>query len=81
MLEKVEKLTITGKSVIGENVVCSFTAVIDCNDPAKMIVNQVQQDKEAYKANREECRADFAAFEDCAFNRQNELLKALEPKE
>ncbi len=75
MLTVKKRITITGESVIDENVVCTFSAVIDAANPEKMIVNQIQKDNEAYKAHRAECRADFAAFEDAAFAAQAEFLK------
>ena len=76
MLKKTEKLTITGESVVGEKVVCTFAATIDMADPEKMSINQFQKDREAYRENREECRADYAQFEDHIFARQAELKAA-----
>ena len=81
MLKINERISISGESVIHENeetekVVCVFSALIDVAHPEKMIVNQIQKDKEAYKEHREACRADFAAFEDYAFKRQSEVSKA-----
>lgn len=73
MLRKSERITFTGESVIGDQVVCAFSASIDVDEPEKMTIGQVQRDKEAYKANREECRADFAAFEDAVLARQAEF--------
>ena len=78
MLKKTERISITGESVIDEKVVCTFSALIDAANPDKMIINQVQRDKEAYKANREECRKDFAAFEDYAYQRQAEAKATAE---
>lgn len=76
MLRMSEKINITGESVIDEKVVCAFSAVIDPENPATMTVNQYQRDKEAYKENRVACRADFAEFEDYAYARQAEIIKA-----
>ena len=77
MLKKVEKINITGESIIDEKVVCAYSVVIDHENPEKMVVNQMQRDKEAYKAHRAECRADFAEFEDYAYARQAEIIKAM----
>lgn len=76
MLKKIEKLTITGESVINEKVVCTFAATIDMADPDKTSISQFQKDKDAYRENREACRADFAAFEDHVFTRQAEIKAA-----
>lgn len=76
MLKKTEKVNISGESIIDEKVVCVFSAVIDIEDPEKMTVNNFPRDKEAYKANRAECRADFAEFEDYAYAKQGEIMKA-----
>ena len=76
MLKKTEKINITGESIIDEKVVCAFSVVIDPETPEKMTINQFQRDKEAYKEHRAECRADFAEFEDYAYARQAEIIKA-----
>ena len=75
MLIAKKKLVITGESVIGENVVCAFTASIDYENPEKMAISQFQKDKEAYKKHCAECRADFAAFEDAVWAVQAEITK------
>lgn len=77
MLKKEVRINITGESVIGEKVVCAFSAVINPENPEKVVVNQFQRDKEAYKEHRAECRADFAEFEDYVYERQTEIVKAI----
>lgn len=77
MLRMNEKVTINGASVIDEKDVCGFSALIDSDNPENIIVNQRQIDKDAYREHREECRKDFAEFEDCAYKRQKEMLDAL----
>lgn len=79
MLRKSQRITFSGESVIGENVVCAFTATIDAEAPDKMTIGQVHKDKEAYKEHRDECRADFAAFEDAVLAAQAELLNKSVP--
>lgn len=78
MLKKTEKINITGESVIGETVACAFSVVLDPENPEKIVVNNFQRDRELYKEHRAECRADFAAFEDYAYERQAALLKSAE---
>lgn len=74
MLKKNERVTINGECVIDDKVVCVFTAIIEKDNPEKMIINTVKKDEEAYKANRFVCREDFAEFEDYAYSRQAELM-------
>lgn len=74
MLKQTEKITMTGESIIAEKVVCTYAATIDVANPQNVSISQYQKDKEAYKANRDECRADYAQFEDAVFARQAELM-------
>lgn len=76
MLNKTVKINITGESVIDEKVVVAFSAAIDPENPEKMTVNQFTRDREAYKANREVCREDFAEFEDFCYAKQAEVINA-----
>ena len=82
MLRTNGRITLTGESVIGsgenEKIVCVYSASIDIANPDKMTIGQVQKDKEAYKDNREECRADYAAFEDMVLAEQDKLLAAVD---
>lgn len=64
MLRASKKILFAGESVIGETVVCTFNATIDCANPQHTTAYQTQKDREAYAANRETCRKDFAEFED-----------------
>lgn len=77
MLQKAEKINITGESVIGDTVVCAFSAVIDMANPEKLSVNNFQRNKEVYVENRATCRADFAEFEDYVYARHAEIVKAI----
>lgn len=74
MLRTSGRITLTGESVIEDVVVCAYSASIDLDNPEKMSIGQVQKDKDAYKANREECRADYAAFEDMVLAVQEKHL-------
>lgn len=79
MLNATRKITISGESVIDETVVCVYNAIIDFANPEKMNVTQIQRDKELYKANRTECRSDFAEFEDLAYSTQEAVIAAVNP--
>jgi hypothetical protein len=74
MLRTNGRITLTGESVIEDVVVCNYSASIDLDNPDKMTIGQVKKDNEAYKANRTECRADYAVFEDLVLAKQAELL-------
>lgn len=78
MLEKTESITITGRSVVGEKEVCGFQAVIRKSDPKNMQLSTWKSDKELYKENRVQCRADEAEFEDYAYAKQDELIAQME---
>ena len=77
MLRMNERLTITGESVVGETVVCTFTALFnDLNQPENASIYQTRNEPEMYKENRAACRADYAEFEDYVYERQAEMVKA-----
>lgn len=80
MLRTNGRITLTGESVIEEVAVCVYSASIDMANPEKMTIGQVQKDKDAYKAHRNECRADYAAFEDMVLAEQEKLLAAVAPE-
>jgi hypothetical protein len=77
MLRTSGRITFTGESVIGTGdnaqIACVYSASIDIDNPDKMTIGQVQKDKELYKDNRDECRADYADFEDMVFTKQEQL--------
>ncbi len=77
MLKTVQRITITGESIINDVSVAGFTAAIDSNNPSDMTISAWQNDKQAYKANRTAVRADQAEFEDLAYAKQDELIAAL----
>lgn len=74
MLELNKRTTIAGASVIDGVEVCAFTASIDFENPENTHIGQLQRDKDAYKQHREECRADFAAFEDAVIAEQERIF-------
>lgn len=77
MLKTMKKITINGKSIIDNVEVCGYQAQIDESDPTIMSLSDWYINKELYKANRVECRADLAEFEDYAYTIQDELIAAL----
>ncbi|WP_405320521.1 hypothetical protein [Frisingicoccus sp.] len=74
MLNINEKVVINGESKIGEETVCTYSALIDSDNKEKVIITDKKVNEELYKGNRVECRNDFAAFEDYVYERQERLL-------
>lgn len=74
MLKTNKATTIKGFSVIEGKNAAGFQAVINSDNPEDMTITNWQMDKALYKANREQCRADQAAFEDAAYALQNEMI-------
>lgn len=74
MLTTKRTVTITGTSTIDGVAAEGYQAVIDSNNPTDMTLSSWQQDKAVYKANRTQCRADAAAFEDAAYTLQDEMI-------
>lgn len=81
MLKITESTTFSGKSVIDGVVAEEYKAVIDSNNPEGMTVTSWQVNKEVYKANRVQCRADNAEFEDMAYAKQDEMIAEKEIEE
>lgn len=78
MLETRRTITVTGRSMIDNVEACGFQATIESANPSDMNFNSWQSNRELYKANRTECRADKAEFEDRCYLLQDELLAAIE---
>lgn len=76
MLTMKEKIIVTGKTIIDGVEVCGYQAQIDSEDPANIAFTNWKTNNEMYKEHRDECRADLAAFEDHAFELQDEMLNA-----
>lgn len=74
MLTMKKSITLTGNSTIDGVIAEGYQAVIDSNNPEDMNISSWQADKAVYKANRTQCRADAAAFEDAAYELQDELI-------
>lgn len=61
-----------GYTIINEVKVVQYTCTIPLDNPEAMRIGITKLDVEMYKANREVCRADYAAFEDAAYQLQEE---------
>ena len=75
MLRTKKRVSLTGESVIGDKVVCIYTASINPDAPNGTAIGQVQREKDLYRAHVAECRADYAAFEDLVWKTEEELKK------
>ena len=63
-----------GYTIIDGAKVVQYTCVIPLDKPQEMRLGITKLNPELYKANRDICRADYAAFEDAAYKVQEELL-------
>lgn len=64
----------TGYTVIDGVKVVQYTCVIPANEPQNMRIGITKLNTELYKEHRDVCRADYAAFEDSAYQLQEECL-------
>lgn len=64
----------TGYTVIDDVRVVQYTCIIPVDRPQEMRLGITKLNPELYKANREICRADYAAFEDAAYQLQEECM-------
>lgn len=63
-----------GYTVIDGIRVVQYTCVIPINDPMSMRIGITKMNTDMYKANRAICREDYAAFEDAAYQLQEDCL-------
>lgn len=75
MLTKTKKITLEGRSIIDGNEIAGFVATIDSTDPKNINFSSWQINKDLYKQNRVEVRADEAEFEDYAYSIQDSMLE------
>lgn len=66
-----------GYTTIADKKIVQYTCVIPADDPKNMRIGITKLDTDAYKEHREECRADYAEFEDAAYQLQEEYLAKL----
>lgn len=65
----------TGYTVIDDMKVVQYTCVIPSDKPEDMRIAITRLNTDIYKANRDICRADYAAFEDAAYELQEQLMQ------
>lgn len=69
-----DSITRTGYTTIDGKKVMQHSCVIDTTNPQNMTLSSTKMDKEAYKENRDICRADIAEFEDAAYALQEQYI-------
>lgn len=69
-----------GYTTIGDKKITQYTCVISADEPQNMRLGITKLDAEMYKEHREECRADYATFEDAAYCLQEECIAKLTAK-
>lgn len=70
-----KNISINGNSTIGDQILFSFQASINSNNPKEVQFNSWVNNHELYKANRKECNADYEAFQDVVYKEQDKLLE------
>lgn len=73
-----KNITLNGQSTIDGTVAQEYRAQINASKPEDMTLTNWLQDKDVYKLNREQCRADGVEFEETAYALQEELIAELE---
>lgn len=75
MLSTIKKnITLQGTSQIDGKDVEGYSATINSDNPEDINISSWQINKSLYKANRVQCRADQAEFEDFAYTEQDKML-------
>lgn len=69
-----KSITLTGDCMIDGVKAEGYSAVINSSNPLDITFSSYPQNKELCKANRAQCRADEAEFEDLAYAIQDEML-------
>lgn len=70
-----------GYTTVDDKKIVQYTCVIPTDDPKSMRLGITKLDPELYKEHREECRADYAEFEDAAYQLQEECISKLPEQE
>lgn len=70
-----KSITLTADTKIDGNVVMRHTATINSENPEDISISHPVLRKNEYRDNRTTVMADYMAFEDAAFQVQQELLK------
>lgn len=65
----------TGYTIIDDVKVVQYTCIIPSDRPEDMRIGITRLNTDMYKANRDICRADYAAFEDAAYELQEQFMQ------
>lgn len=76
MLQTTKAITLTGKSVIDNQVVANFTANVYNDDAGNDTFNTFISNHELYDANKSAVRKDSRDFQDLMYNAQDEVADA-----
>lgn len=63
-----------GYTIIDGVKVVQYTCVIPCDKPKDMRIGITKMNVDMYKEHRDICRSDYAAFEDAAYQLQDEYI-------
>ena len=63
-----------GYTVIDGVKIVQYSCMIPLDNPQGMRISMTKMNTDLYKANREICRADFAKFEDAAYDLQEAYM-------
>lgn len=66
-----------GYTIIDGIKVVQYTCIIPTDKPQEMRIGITKMNTEMYKLHRDICRADYAAFEDAAYELQEEYIAKL----
>lgn len=64
----------TGYTIIDDKKIVQYTCTIPSDNPEGMRMTSTRLDTQAYKDNRDICRADLAEFENSCYELQDELI-------
>lgn len=70
-----ENIQRVGYTIIGDVKVVQYICLIPVDNPEAMRITSSRLNAELYKANRDICRRDLAAFEDAAYLLQEECIR------
>lgn len=73
-LSYTDVLTRTGYTIIDGVKIVQYVCTIPMDNPSNMRISSTRMNADLYKENRAVCRADLAAFEDAAYELQEEYL-------
>lgn len=73
MLKTIKMITLTGDSVVADDVILNFSADISTQTGGTSFLRQSILDHELYQANRKECRKDIADFQELIYKLEDEL--------